>query len=64
MKTYNEALQTAVDATVNMPNPETHPAKFIEWAEDICILISEIYAVDYEQVTEDLKEYIGLYEDE
>ena len=62
MKTYNEALQTAVDATVNMPNPQVYPAKFIEWAEDLCILISEIYGVEYDQVTEDLKEYIGLYE--
>lgn len=63
MLTYNAAIKTVVEATVNMPEPTRNPTKFIEWAEDICIVIAEIYEVEYEQVCEDLQELLGLVED-
>jgi hypothetical protein len=63
MKSYYQTINTIVQNTVNMPNPKVHPAKFIEWAEDICIVVSEIYDKDYDTVTDDLKEALGLLED-
>lgn len=55
MKSYWQALQAATELC-NMPEPNSKPAKFIEWAEDICELISSIYEHDYDQVSEDLRE--------
>lgn len=63
MKSYHNAISAAINSTVNMPNAEAYPAKFIVWAEDICILISEIYEKDYEQVCEDLQDALGLLDD-
>lgn len=62
MKSYYKALDAAT-LLVNMPNPQAYPSKFIEWSEDICELIAEIYNKDYGDVVEDLQERLGLLED-
>lgn len=62
MKSYYQALDTAT-VLVNMPNPETYPSKFIEWSEDICELLAEIYERDYDDVTVDLQERLGPLEE-
>jgi hypothetical protein len=59
IKSYYNALQEATEL-VNMPDPESSPARFIQWSEDICQLISSIYGIDYDQVTEDLQEKLNL----
>ena len=64
MKSYRSAIAAVLNETVNRPNHEVYPTKFIEWAEDICILISEIYECDYEQVSEDLQEALGILDKE
>jgi len=61
MKSYYSAL-TAATELVNMPDPESAPAKFIPWVEDICQLLSDIYGKRYEDVCEDLSERLGLNE--
>lgn len=63
IKSYYSALQAATEL-VNMPDPESSPAKFIKWSEDICQLISYIYEVDYDQVTIDLQEKLNLLDEE
>jgi len=63
MKSYYQALDAAI-ISINMPNPEVYPGKFIEWSEDICALIAEIYNKDYDNVVIDLQERLGLLEDE
>jgi hypothetical protein len=63
MKSYRQAISAATEL-VNMPNPEFAPGLFIKWAEDICDLIATIYERDYEQVCEDLKDYLDLNEEE
>jgi len=55
MKSYYSAL-TAATELVNMPDPESAPAKFIPWVEDICELLSGIYERDYDQVCDDLRD--------
>lgn len=63
MKSYYQALD-AVTVLVNMPNPEIYPGKFIEWSEDICELLADIYNKDYDDVVVDLQERLGLLGDE
>lgn len=60
---YNGALKAATEL-IGMPNHEAYPSKFIQWAEDICQLLSEIYFIDFDQVTLDLQEKLGLLDDE
>lgn len=59
MKNYTQALDAAL-ISVNMPNPNTYPSKFIEWSEDNCGLLAEIYNKDYNDVVVDLQERLGL----
>ena len=59
MKSYQSAIQTATELC-NMPNPEKYPGDFIEWSEDICELIADIYDKDFETVVEDLQDKLGL----
>jgi hypothetical protein len=63
MKSYREALNISVNLC-NMPSPNTHPAKFLLWAEDICELLAEIYNRSYEQVTEDMQERLNLLDED
>lgn len=63
MISYYQALATAT-ALINMPNPEAHPGKFIEWSEDICELIADIYNKDYDDVVVDLQEHLGILDGE
>lgn len=63
MKSYHSALSAATEL-VNMPDPESKPARFIEWAEDICGLIAAIYERDFDTVTEDFQEKLGLLSDD
>jgi hypothetical protein len=60
---YYKALESAI-GLVNMPNPEASPSKFIEWSEDICQLLSEIYELDYDAVVLDLQDKLGLLDEE
>ena len=62
MKSYYQALDAAT-VLVNMPNPQTYPGKYIQWAEDICELIGSIYDRSFDQVSEDLSEALGLLEE-
>lgn len=64
MKSYRSALSWAVHNSLNMPDPERNPTKFIEWSEDICGVIAEIYDKDFDTVVEDLQEQLGIAEDE
>lgn len=64
MISYNNAVQAAAHETLNMPDYEVNPTKFIEWAEDICILLSKIYHVEYDQVCQDLQEALGFPDDD
>lgn len=63
MKTYHQALNASV-SLCNMPDPNTHPGKFLLWAEYICELLAEIYDRSYEQVTEDMQDRLGLLNSE
>lgn len=63
MKSYREALSWAVNESMNMPNPDAHPGKFIEWAEDICGIIGAIYDRDFDDVADDLREQLDLIDD-
>ena len=62
MLSYYQAITTATELG-NMPDPVAYPGKYIQWAEDICQLLSDIYAVRYEQVTQDMSEALGLLEE-
>jgi hypothetical protein len=64
MKSYFNALHSAVDGSINMPDPDSSPASFIKWAEDICQLLASIYERDYDQVTGDLMDYVCPKDDE
>lgn len=60
---YFSAISHAADLSPSL----SVPSEFIRWAEDICELISYIYNVPYETVTEDLHNkarYEQGYEDE
>lgn len=63
MITYRSAISWAVHESLNMPNPELEPGKFILWSEDICGLIAAIYEKDFEDVVVDLQEELGITED-
>lgn len=63
MISYTSAIRVAANDTISMPDPLREPGKFIVWAEDICILLSNIYGIAYDQVCEDLQEALGLLED-
>lgn len=62
MRSYREAINWAANNSLNMPNPDKFPGKFIEWSEDICGIIAEIYGKDFNNVVEDLQEVLGLLE--
>ena len=47
---YSSAIAHAVDLSPSLD----HPTEFIRWAEDISELISFIYYVGYDTVTQDL----------
>ena len=64
MRTYKNAISWAVHDSMNMPDPKKYPTKFIEWAEDICGVIAEIYEKDFETVVEDLQEELGLLDED
>lgn len=62
---YWRALNYIVEGgLVNMPDPQSKPAKFIEWSEDICGLLAYIYEKDFDTVTTDLQERMGLTDDD
>lgn len=66
MKSYRRALETATELC-NMPDPQYKPALFITWAEDICELLGSIYEVDYDQVSNDLRDKLidlGIIEED
>jgi hypothetical protein len=63
MKSYRSAISWAVHDSMNMPDPERYPTKFIEWGEDICGLIAEIYECAFEDVVEDLHKALEITEE-
>lgn len=58
MNLYRDALSFVANNSLNMPDPETSPGKFIAWAEDICQLLAYIYERNYDDVTKNLKELV------
>lgn len=52
VKNYFDALKHAAELAPSI----TKPTAFIGWAEDVAQLLAFIYAVDYNEVTEDLVE--------
>lgn len=50
----NASYFSAINHAAEISPGLDRPGDFIRWAEDICQLISHIYSVPYETVTEDL----------
>jgi hypothetical protein len=55
MKSYYSALTSAAQLT-NMPDPNTKPGLYITWAGVVCQLLSDIYARNYDEVCNDLRD--------
>lgn len=63
-KSYYAALEAAASMAPDLGGPGlSNATQFIAWAEPICILISEIYGVYYDQVTEDFTAQVKELQD-
>lgn len=63
MKSYTSTIHYIAELAPSLD----YPGKFIAWAEDICALISHIYELDYEEVTEHIYDAVKQaqnYDDE
>lgn len=52
------SYRSAVNKVVELAPSLDKPGEFIRWAEDICELLSCIYSVNYEEVTENVFEAV------
>lgn len=60
VKNYFDALKHAAEMSPDLGKPTA----FINWAEDIAQLLAYVYAMDYEEVTQDLVDAAKEVQDE